>query len=877
MSSSPLRLALLSAAAVRLAAAAPSYAPEDAPREARFANPPAAARILPIQHGQPNARDKIDAVLSDLQADGFGGFTGNVDFSGYLDSPVAWKAFRHKVEEARARGLSVWLYDEQGYPSCMAGGKTLEGHPEWRARAYLVATTNVPVGCAALPPSPPGRPVATLRRRSADGTGETVYVVTDDFIHEGTHAAASLSRYKKVYPNLLMAEPTARFIAVTHDAYKRELGPALGAIASTFTDEPSLMTLWMRPMPYLCLPVSDELLAAWERESGHPLAEDVPALVGGAAEGAVAAVRHRFWSMVGARVARNYVGQLTKWADANGLASGGHLLAEEGLVAHVPLYGDFFKALRGLSAPSCDMLQSIPAQVPWITPLLAGSAGALNGARLVMSEASDHSQRHRGPGDTRPVYQVSAREIVGSLNRQIWGGVNTFTSYYNWQRFPRAVRRAINEEIGRTLTLLREGHAAADIALLYPADALMVGYEPQRRGGGGAAARRTANEVNAAGRALFAANRAFLFVDAETLEAAEVKGARLVKGDLCWRTVVLPGVSTLPVGAARKLEAFRAAGGLVLALGERPRNSTTAFPDAEIARLAANWTFLEGSRAALLADLLDVRHEPALRRVAGPEDALRTAHRRTAAGDVFFVMNDTDESWSGAVRLAGGVAARIWNPRVGRATAGAGDLALDLPPYGGVVLTTDRPVDGHLNPAASEPFASVLAPLVAPAKRLELGKGKYVEGAFSEAADGWRRVETTLTKGGVDTFAFLNFVYGASPLPATAKGVSFSVRVPATTGGQATCGLFIKTHDGITWYAPGRVSLCEKGEHEVSCAFTDFSPHGVPAGRRPARLRAEDVERINFGYGGYFGQAGERVVFEVRAPRAFLLARPAAK
>ena len=95
--------------------------------------------------------------------------------------------------------------------------------------------------------------------------------------------------------------------------------------------------------------------------------------------------------------------------------------------------------------------------------------------------------------------------------------------------------------------------------------------------------------------------RSFLFVDAETLEQADVRDGLLVKGALRWRTVILPGVSTLPVGAARKLESFRKAGGFVLALGERPRNSRTAFPDAEVTRLAADWTLLDDARTVLLA------------------------------------------------------------------------------------------------------------------------------------------------------------------------------------------------------------------------------------------------------------------------------------
>ncbi len=848
------------------------YSPEDASREVRFANPPASARILPIQHGHSNDPVKTDAELATLRADGFGGFAGNVNFKDYLDSSESWKGFRHKVDAAHAKGMSIWLYDEKGYPSCTAGGKTLEGHPEWQARAYLVATTNVPAGSAVLPSSPPGRPVATLRRKSADGKTETVFVVTDDYILDGTHVSISVSRYKYPYPNLLMAEPTTRFIELTHDAYKRELGPSLKYITSTFTDEPSLMTHWMRVKPYYCLPVSDELLAAYAKTTGHPLADDVPELITGPAEGRTAAVRHRFWSMVGDRVARNFTGQITQWTDANGILSGGHLLAEESLVGHVSFYGDFFKVLRALSAPSCDMLHSIPAQVTWLTPLLVGSAGELNGARYVMSEASDHCERYRPKGDTRPVYNVSAREIVGSLNRQIWGGVNTFTSYYRWQPFSRAERVAINEEIGRTITLAAEGHTAADIALLYPADSLMVGFEPRLHGAGGVDAQRTAAFVSSAGRSLFTANRSFMFIDTETVEGAEVKGGLLAKGNLRWRTIVLPGVSTLPVETARKLDAFRKAGGLVVALGERPRDSRTAFPDGEVARLAKDWGLLADAQSALLAEFLDVRHEPALRCVKGEADALRTVHRRTKAGDVFVVMNDTDATWSGAVRLRNNVSVRVWNPRIGLSYSAAGDIPLELPPFGALVLTTTAPVDGVLNANATAPFEPYIVPLVERPKAFSLSKGTYVKGDEQALADGWRRVDVSLTKGGVDTFAFLSHQYARSPFPAGSKGVAFSVRVPETTGGSTRSGVFLLTEGGHAWYATGKVSLSEKGQADVSCAFSDFSPHGGSRGSRPTKLRVEDIRRINIGFGGYFGREGERVVFDVAEPKAFSLA-----
>lgn len=868
--------------AVRLPNATPVYAPETADRATRFANPPASARILPLHHGRPNDTAKADRELADLKNEGFGGFAGNVNFTDYLDDPASWKTYKYTVEKAHAQGMSLWLYDEKGYPSCSAGGKTLQGHPEWKARAFLIAVTNVPAGSAALPPSPPGRPVATLRHPSADGKSQTVYVVTDDFIREGTHVSVSVDRFKNDYPNILMAEPTARFIELTHEAYRRELGDSLKFVTSTFTDEPSLMSLWMRPMPYFCLPVSDELLAAYAQKAGHALAEDVPVLVGavaGRSPDDVAAVRHRFWSMVGDRVAANYTGQLTRWADANGLESGGHLLCEEGLVGHVPLYGDFFKVLRGLSSPGCDILTSIPSQVPWITPLLVGSAGDLNGAGHVMSEASDHSQKYRPKGDTRPVYQVSVRELVGSLNRQIWGGVDTFTSYYRWAPFTVDEKRAINAEVGRTITLMHEGRSAADIAMLYPADALMTGFEPQFRWGGGAGAHRVAGFVNSAGGALFKAGRAFMFVDAETLASAKVEDGVLVATParqpngpkLRWRTVVLPAATTLPAEAVRNLEAFRRVGGLVVALGDRPVNSRTAFPDAELAQLTKDWILLPDAQAALLADFLAAKHAPALRRVRGDASALRIAHRRTARGDVFFVVNDTDAPWTGAVALARDVEARVWDPRTGAVRPVRGEIALDIPGYAGLLLTTDEPVDGALVPGGALDFKPHFVDFAEPVAAVNLGKGQYVKGASTPLAGGWDRVDVELTKSDVDTFAFLSRIYAKSPFSAASRGVGFRVRVPETTGGSASCGVFLVTRDGANWYAPGHVSLSQKGECEVTCSFGEFFLHGRPRGGKAGVFRPEDVVRVNFGFGGYYGRAGEKVSFEVSRPMSFEL------
>jgi len=50
----------------------------------------------------------------------------------YLDDPGQFARLRETVERLRHQGLCVWLYDELGYPSCSAGGRVLEGHPEFQ-------------------------------------------------------------------------------------------------------------------------------------------------------------------------------------------------------------------------------------------------------------------------------------------------------------------------------------------------------------------------------------------------------------------------------------------------------------------------------------------------------------------------------------------------------------------------------------------------------------------------------------------------------------------------------------------------------------------------------------------------------------------------
>ena len=910
--------AILLAAGAAAAEVLPKAPPEGGSRAARFANPPASARILPLHHGRPNDRKANDAELRNLLLDGFGGMACNVSFgTNYLDSAADWDTMRHVMKEAKAAGMTLWLYDENGYPSGTARDKTLKGHPEWQARGVLVAVTNVAAGARAELTLPPGTfrlAVACPMKGGRPDTDAAVNLdacaiggkvmwtapaqgpaqwrvigVTEDFLHESTHAALSLA-LKQPYVNLLMREPTARFIELTHDRYAKELGEDLKTFTSTFTDEPSLMSSWLRPMPYYVLPWCPDLPADYRARTGRDLLADVPAIVFENASGTTPKLRYGFWNMVGDRVSKNFMGQLTEWATKHGIFSGGHLLAEEGLSSHVPYYGDFFRCLRALSAPGIDCLTSIPSTVPWITAQFGGSAGALNGSRYVMCEASDHSQKWRRPGDTRPVYQVSEDEIVGSLNRLVWGGVNTFTSYYRWGPFKREQINRINVTIGRTITLMSEGQNAAEVALLYPAEALMSTYRPGLHGGGGPENARVATCFRSCGAALFEGGRSFMFADAPSLAEAKVSGDTLMRGDLRWRVVVLPQATTLSTAALRNVHAFWKAGGAVVAVGACPANSEAAFPDETSTRLCAEMfgegarsrsfsvarsavggcgVFLAGQQTASLCDVVDALLEPPLAITANAKTAhLRVARRRTAEGDVVFALNDSPDAWRGAVRLAGNASAELWNPRTGAhgpAPAGVDGLVLDLPPFGAVLLTTVRPLAQARRAFDEKKFIPTVMPLGAPlAKVGTLSRARDVEAECKVREDNSAWARACILKGGVDTFMFVPFVYASSPCVDGMRGLSVETEVKDDQPFAPELLVFAAMEDGSLYLAHAGRSLADKGRVRSYVPFALFARHGHSG--KTAAFDPAKVRQFRVGFGGYFGEAGQTISFEVMPP-----------
>ncbi|MEN6309153.1 MAG: glycosyl hydrolase, partial [Anaerohalosphaeraceae bacterium] len=831
-------------------------------------------------------------------------------------------AFVNAVNKAKKADFAMWLYDERGYPSGNAGGITLRDHPDWEARGLLVADREFKGGSVTLE-LPPGKLILAgafaisdskiditkridLTSQVSDGKlswqapigNWRVIAMTEDRLYEGTHADGNLHA-KIPYINLLMPEPTAHFIDVTYGGYVKHFGDDLGQyFMATFTDEPSLMSLFLKPMPYRPLPWSPNLPTEFQKRRGYALdASILPALAADAGP-AGGKIRYDFWLTVGELVSENYFGQIQTRCRQYRIPSGGHLLAEEGIVGHVPLYGDFFRCIRKLDAPSIDCLTSIPSEVPWFIARLLSSAAELEGRTLVMSETSDHSQYYRPAGDQRPRQTVSETEIRGTCNRQIAAGINCITSYYSFADLSDEQLRRINEWVGRCCTGLRDGHQVADIAVLYPAESLWTSFTPSRHWTTEAVdASRIETVYRTAVESLFASQRDFTFIDSRELTRAVVESSSLVDGKLKWQVVVLPCVDTMPLAAWENLAGFVRQGGAVIALGVLPHNSESEFPSSRVQVLAKEifgeikdksssvhepqfsinagkgiGIFLPLGLESLTSLVLDSILEMDVK-VDQARSPLRVTHRRLDDHEIYFVINDSAKSWTGQVDFAADGTGQRWNPATGRMEeALTGSTAkLSLESYGAAIFRFTSAKPPRRRTITSDMLPNLTWQDI-PQVKPTMGHGEFVRAKLNQDTDHsipgstvWQAA-AVLTRGKVDTHLFLEFRCPQFLDLSSADCLAIETWVP---DGQSTPSrLLVILHEegGGDFIAETSRSLSASGRERIFIAMNRFQLAGWSKDGDGV-LDPKRVACIRVGWGGYFGEEQEKVQFSTACPQ----------
>lgn len=514
----------------------------------------------------PITEEVIDSTLADLKKAGIGAVyaipepkefrpnTMNNNMSpGYLTEEY-FEIFKYFVSRAKEAGLTVWLYDEAGWPSGSAGSQISKMRPD--LARHHIRCLDIPLsrGMEYTPPKHQKTFLAAFRK---DKQGNFTRI-HDPFVHDGESAVLEYRCLRVNFrvdhdvendTDLLNPETTKLFLELTHERYKKALGDDWGTYLKYIFDdeaatEPFVWTFGFEKEFY--------------QEYGYDILDHLPVI-----RNQVPAdteerqnVLSDWRKMVSKLLIRNYFKPIQDWCRENGIMSIGHIdndHSAESFITWLPCYAKPLEALRCFDVPGVDVIcrHIFPEGLSQIErqesdpffPRFASSAAAQAGTGLALTE----SMAVYGEGTT----QAMMRYVFGA---QAVRGINVF----NCNSFETGIQPirplfsaampgyehlpAINKYLSRLSYLTQLGTAECPNALYWPC-------EDMSRGGSTDAFRQL-------GIALEKQGVYFDVIDDDFVRRAEIKNGCLCMGLAAYENVFVPACDHMPEDVKAKLAGF---------------------------------------------------------------------------------------------------------------------------------------------------------------------------------------------------------------------------------------------------------------------------------------------------------------------------------
>jgi hypothetical protein len=231
-------------------------------------------------------------------------------------SPEWFRLWKVALDEAKRLDMNVWIYDENSYPSGFAGGWVPELMPESRGMGlHLTEAKAAPRWTNSL--------VAVLRLESDTMQNVTARVKAGEALPEGRYLVGEVRRAanspwhgNRCYVNLLTPGVTEKFLEVTMEPYRREIGKHFGErVPGVFTDEPEIR-------PAGGFPWCDDLPEQFQKRWGYSLLDHLASL--SQEVGDWRRVRHNYFSTLNDLFIERWAKPYYEYAAKNNLEFTGH-------------------------------------------------------------------------------------------------------------------------------------------------------------------------------------------------------------------------------------------------------------------------------------------------------------------------------------------------------------------------------------------------------------------------------------------------------------------------------------------------------------------------------------------------------------------------
>jgi hypothetical protein len=510
--------------------------------------------------------DDEAALRRDIEAIRAAGYGGLVLWPphaapGYLGSE--WmRRTRFVAQECHAQNLQLWLCDDWTQPSGsgeLARAQSGDVPGDYAAWSLRFETQNLSRE-AALSWTPPYEtplaawaaplenkitrwnesldllPLWDKAKQTVASLGEAAQIV----LFFATRDTRDLDR---LHPG------TARLLLeTTHEKYREHLEEFFGETVRGFLSSGP-------PLPQNApdeLPWSPHLGKEFATQHGYDLMARLPSLIAATGDDAVM-VRQHFWETIAAQLERHWWTPVRAWCENHNLqlALWPHL-ANESFNSAVRAYGDLSTALRGGHSL-----------------FIAAQDSTLVG-RLAASIASLENQAPPLAIWLQSAAEVAPQERTGVQQRLWQQGIGSALSAPDEPLQPyAALIESINEEIAQRATWLAQTRPAGRVGVLLAMRSAWAHYHPK----GHRFTRWVWEDYLTVTQMLDELHFDFFVLPENDFLSAPIHAGQLLCGraQLCVDVLIVPGATTLPTAAWRKIEAFVADGGKVVCLGLLPR------------------------------------------------------------------------------------------------------------------------------------------------------------------------------------------------------------------------------------------------------------------------------------------------------------------
>lgn len=597
-----------------------------------FQSPPAIYRGAPFwSWNGALEKEELLRQIDVFQQMGIGGFTIHVRTG--LETEYLGDEFMELVEMSCARaaekGMLVWLYDEDRWPSGYAGGLVTR-HEEFRVRQLLFTRTPLDSGRAVAITSAgavaarqaKGELLARFAVKLADKHLQSYRVLLEgEAVGEGEtlwyaylQVAGTSSWFNnQTYVDTLNPRAIRAFIRTTHERYRQVVGGRFGSvIPAMFTDEPQF--IHRKPLHRaesghdVFFPWTPDLDASFAGAFGETMSSRLPELVWDLPGKKASLWRHRYSDWVGERFASSFADQLGAWCGEHGLALTGHMMEEPTLCSQTNALGDAMRSYRAFQIPGIDMLCNDME---------------LNTAKQAQSAARQFGR----PGTLSELYGVTGWDFdfLGHKQQGDWQaalGVLHRVHHLTWYGMKGEAKRdypasigcqspwfkeysVIEDHFARLGAVLSRGAPLCHVAVVHPIESYWLCAGPLDT----SATERRKRETNFAALTewLLYGGIDFDFVSESLLpdQKDSSEPGLFGVGAMKYKAVVVPGMRTIRSTTLDRLERFRASGGHIVFAGEIP-SLVDAVPSGRGEALAARCERVNFDEAGIL-DSLD-RH-----------------------------------------------------------------------------------------------------------------------------------------------------------------------------------------------------------------------------------------------------------------------------